>query len=60
MADSWDAVRKMSPAELAAKERPSKEKLIRESGAHYVIDDLRDLPAVIADINQRLAAGENP
>jgi len=25
-----------------------------------VIDDLRDLPAVIADINQRLAAGENP
>ena len=25
-----------------------------------VIDDLRDLPAVIADVNQRLANGENP
>ena len=60
VADSWDAVKKMSPAELAAKEQASKEKLVRESGAHYVIDDLRDLPAVIADINQRLAAGENP
>jgi len=25
-----------------------------------VIDDLRDLPAVIAEINQRLARGESP
>ena len=60
VADSWDAVKKMSSGELAAKEALSKEKLILESGAHYVIDDLRDLPAVIADINQRLASGENP
>lgn len=60
VADSWDAVRKMSPTELEARERASKDKLIRESGAHYVIDDLRDLPAVIADIDARLAAGENP
>ncbi len=60
VADSWDAVRAMSAAELEARERASKEKLIRESGAHYVIDDLRDLPAVVADIDQRLAAGENP
>ena len=60
VADSWDAVRKMSAAELASCELRSKEKLVRESGAHYVIDDLRDLPAVIADIDARLAAGENP
>ena len=60
VADSWDAVRRMSAAELEAREQASKEKLARESGAHYVIDDLRDLPAVIADINQRLVAGENP
>jgi phosphonoacetaldehyde hydrolase len=60
VADSWDAVRKMGAEELAARERASKEKLVRESGAHYVIDDLRDLPAVIADIDRRLAAGENP
>jgi phosphonoacetaldehyde hydrolase len=60
VADSWDAVKKMSASELVAHEQASKEKLIRESGAHYVIDDLRDLPAVIAEINQRLANGENP
>jgi len=60
VADSWDAVRRMSAAELESRERASKEKLVKESGAHYVIDDLRDLPAVIADINQRLANGENP
>lgn len=60
VADSWDAVRKMSAAELAAREQASKEKLVKESGAHYVIDDLQSLPAVIADVNQRLANGERP
>jgi phosphonoacetaldehyde hydrolase len=60
VADSWDAVRKMNASELAARERAAKEKLINESGAHYVIDDLRDLPAVIADVDLRLANGENP
>jgi phosphonoacetaldehyde hydrolase len=60
VADSWEAVRKMSAAELAARELASKEKLIKESGAHYVIDDLQDLPGVIADINKRLANGERP
>jgi phosphonoacetaldehyde hydrolase len=60
VADSWDAVRRMNDEELAARERASKEKLVNESGAHYVIDDLRDLPAVIADVNKRLAEGERP
>jgi phosphonoacetaldehyde hydrolase len=60
VADSWDAVRKMSTQELASREQASKEKLVKESGAHYVIDDLRDMPAVIADVNERLAAGERP
>jgi phosphonoacetaldehyde hydrolase len=60
VADSWDAVRKMSTAELADRERASKEKLVKESGAHYVIDDLQDMPAVIADVNTRLANGERP
>ena len=60
VADSWEAVRRMSAEELAARETASKEKIAAESGAHYVIDDLRDLPAVIADVNQRLANGENP
>lgn len=60
VADSWDAVRKMSVEELSAREQASKEKLIGESGAHYVIDDLRDMPAVVADVNKRLADGERP
>ncbi|MDU3890700.1 MAG: phosphonoacetaldehyde hydrolase, partial [Serratia liquefaciens] len=30
------------------------------AGAHYVIDTLAQLPDVIAEINQRLVAGERP
>ncbi|MCH8498893.1 MAG: 2-aminoethylphosphonate--pyruvate transaminase [Marinobacter sp.] len=30
------------------------------SGAHYVIDSVAELPAIIARINQRLAAGDQP
>ncbi len=58
--DSWAMAKTLSADQLAARERASKEKLVLESGAHYVIDDLRDLPAVIAEINQRLASGESP
>jgi phosphonoacetaldehyde hydrolase len=60
VADSWEAVRKMTPAELATREKASKEKLVKESGAHYVIDDLQAMPAVIADVNKRLANRERP
>lgn len=35
-------------------------KILEQSGAHYVIDSLVDLPAVIDDINARLARGEKP
>lgn len=35
-------------------------KHLGSSGAHYVIDTIRDLPLVINDINRRLATGENP
>ncbi len=58
--DSWEQARSLSPAELRAREVAAKEKLVWEGGAHYVIDDLRNLPAVIADIDARLARGENP
>ena len=30
------------------------------SGAHYVIDTIADLPQVIDDMNRRLANGEKP
>lgn len=35
-------------------------KILQEAGAHYVIDSLIELPAVIDDINARLARGEKP
>ncbi len=35
-------------------------KLLEQSGAHYVIDSLVELPAVIKHINARLARGERP
>lgn len=34
--------------------------ILARAGAHYVIDTINDLPAVIDDINRRLAAGEHP
>lgn len=35
-------------------------KHLTNSGAHYVIDTIRELPLVISDINRRLASGEKP
>ncbi len=35
-------------------------RLLEQAGAHYVIDSLVELPAVIDDINARLARGERP
>jgi len=34
--------------------------ILSDSGAHYVVDSVADLPPVIADINQRLSRGEKP
>ena len=33
---------------------------LRKTGAHYVVDTFDQLPAVIDDVNQRLARGEKP
>ena len=34
--------------------------LLRKTGAHYVLDELDELPEVIEDVNARLARGERP
>jgi phosphonoacetaldehyde hydrolase len=34
--------------------------ILRKSGAHYVIDDITELPTVVEHINDRLSKGENP
>ncbi len=49
----------LSDAEIARRMAHTR-KILEQSGAHYVIDSLVDLPAVIEDINARLARGEKP
>lgn len=46
-------------AELAAK-RAHAYATLHQAGAHYVVDSIDDLPAVVDDINARLARGERP
>jgi phosphonoacetaldehyde hydrolase len=47
-------------AATLASERRRIEAMFEGSRPHYLIDTITDLPAVIADINQRLARGEIP
>lgn len=47
------------PAELERRLQRAYKHLVN-SGAHYVIDTIRDLHHVINDINRRLALGEKP
>ena len=49
----------LSEAEMARRMAHSR-RLLEQSGAHYVIDSLVELPGVIDDINARLARGERP
>jgi len=51
--------RALDSATLAS-ERTRIEAMFASSRPHYLIDTITDLPAVIADINQRLARGEMP
>ncbi|MBL1434612.1 MAG: phosphonoacetaldehyde hydrolase [Rhodobacteraceae bacterium] len=49
----------LSEANIAARMAKTR-KILEEAGAHYVIDSLIELPAVVEDINARLARGEKP
>ena len=49
----------MPKAELEAKVQAARQKLY-DSGAHYVIDHISDLPAIVDKINERLAMGLSP
>ncbi|AXX98474.1 phosphonoacetaldehyde hydrolase [Profundibacter amoris] len=57
--NSLDEEATLSEAEIQRRMAHTR-KILLESGAHYVIDSLVDLPAVINDINARLARGEKP
>ncbi|MDQ7071802.1 MAG: phosphonoacetaldehyde hydrolase [Rhodobacterales bacterium] len=49
----------LSDADIAARMAKTRA-ILEQAGAHYVIDSLVELPAVIEDINARLARGEKP
>lgn len=49
----------MSAEEIDARKEAAVTKLT-QAGAHYVIDTVADLPAVLVDIERRLNAGERP
>uniref|UniRef100_A0A0P4VYG8 Phosphonoacetaldehyde hydrolase n=1 Tax=Scylla olivacea TaxID=85551 RepID=A0A0P4VYG8_SCYOL len=34
--------------------------LLHDAGSHYVVDSVKDVPAVVRDINRRLTLGERP
>jgi phosphonoacetaldehyde hydrolase len=56
---TYDEYKNLSVAVLA-EERARIIKMFEDSRPHYVIDTIVELPAVIDDINQRLARGELP
>ncbi len=50
---------KLAPADLKAKLNRACTRMA-QTGAHYVVDGIWDVPAVLDDINARLARGERP
>ncbi|VAV97149.1 Phosphonoacetaldehyde hydrolase [hydrothermal vent metagenome] len=57
--NSLDEEATLSEADMTARMAKTR-KILEQAGAHYVIDSLVELPAVIDDINARLARGEKP
>ncbi|MGF1639550.1 MAG: phosphonoacetaldehyde hydrolase [Rhodospirillales bacterium] len=57
--DSLEEAERLPDAEIARRNGAVRERLAR-AGAHYVIDSIVDLPAVIDDIDRRLERGEKP
>ncbi len=57
--DSFEHEKSLSEAEIARRLAFTRETL-RKAGAHYVIDTLDELPAVVEDVNVRLGRGEKP
>ena len=49
----------LSEQEINIRHNHSKEKL-KETGCHYIVDDITNIPDVLTDINNRLANGETP
>ncbi|MCS6845799.1 MAG: hypothetical protein NZ528_15975 [Caldilineales bacterium] len=48
------------PTEALAARRQQAHLRLADAGAHYVVDGIGDLLAVLEDIEERLAVGERP
>jgi phosphonoacetaldehyde hydrolase len=57
--NSLDEADRLPAAEIERRHELTRD-ILRKAGAHYVIDSVADLPAVVDDINARLARGERP
>ncbi len=57
--DSFEHEKSLSEQEIQRRLAFTRETL-RKAGAHYVIDELSELPEIIDDVNARLARGERP
>ena len=57
--DDFEHEARLSEDEIKTRLAYSRDLLVK-SGAHYVIDSIKELPEVCADINARLAQGETP
>jgi phosphonoacetaldehyde hydrolase len=54
-----EEVNALDPQVLARKVEAARSELAR-MGAHYVVDSITDVPAIVDDINLRLSRGERP
>ena len=57
--DNFEHEKSLSEQEIQRRLAFTRETL-RKAGAHYLIDELTELPEVIDDVNARLARGEKP
>jgi len=57
--NSYEEFEAMSKAEFEERGARARDILLKV-GCHYVVNDITGLPAVVAEINQRLARGEKP
>lgn len=57
--DSFEHEEQLTEQDMAERLKVSRD-ILEKAGAHYVIDSIVELPAVVADINARLARGEKP
>ena len=57
--NSFEEEASLSAEELGRRNDKTKD-ILRNAGAHYVIDSIADIEPVIGDVNARLARGERP